>query len=119
MTNITKVHLEIFLTKNNTTMINTDNYQTKEFTPAQSVHASHPETRLRKPRSHKTSDVPINSGDLDYLSDFVKVSAFYVEELEDYLGEEMIDFWQSREHALKIITEAMLERAGVNAECRM
>jgi len=94
-------------------MINTENYETKEFTPAQSMRAAHPETRLRKPRSYYTKDVAVNSGDLDYLSDFVKVCAFYIEDLEDYLGEEMVDFWQSREHALKIITEAMMERAGV------
>ena len=93
-------------------MINTQDYQTKEFTPARSIHASKPQSRLRKPQPVKTSDVKINSGDLDFLSDFIKVSAFYVEDLEDYAGEELLDFWQSREHALKIITEAMLERAG-------
>ena len=93
-------------------MINTENYQTKEFNPAPSVHASKPQKRLRKPRPVKTRDVTINSGDLDYLSDFVKVTAFYIEDLEDHLGEEMTDFWQSREHALRIITEAMMERAG-------
>ncbi|MEP7233947.1 MAG: hypothetical protein ABI778_01505 [Ignavibacteriota bacterium] len=96
-------------------MINTEEYQTKEFTtneftPARSIHASRPETRMRKPRSYKTYDVPLNSGDLDFLSDFVKVTAFYIEDLEDYLGEEIMDFWQSREHALKIITEAMMAR---------
>ena len=95
-------------------MINTADYHTKEFTPAQSVHASNPQTRLRKPKSYYPKDVTVNSGDLDFLSDFVKVCAFYIEDLEDYLGEELLDFWQSREHALKIITEAMMERAGVN-----
>jgi hypothetical protein len=94
-------------------MINTETYETKEFSPAQSIHASHPESRLRRPRSYHTRDITINSGDLDYLSDFVKSSAFFIEDLEDYVGEEMIDFWQSREHALKIITEAMMERAGM------
>ncbi|MFI5263515.1 MAG: hypothetical protein ACHQM6_03265 [Candidatus Kapaibacterium sp.] len=95
-------------------MINTEDYQTKEFTPAQSVHAAKPETRLRKPRSYRAHDVLMDSASLDFLSDFVKVTAFYVEDLEDYLGEELLDFWQSREHALKIITEAMMERAGAN-----
>ena len=92
-------------------MINTENYQTKDFTPARSIHSSKPETRMRKPRTTYTNDVLINSGDLDYLSDFVKVSAFYLEDLEDMLGEEMIDFWQSREHALRIITDVMVKRA--------
>ncbi|MEI8134841.1 MAG: hypothetical protein WCH46_07150 [bacterium] len=92
-------------------MINSENYQTKEFTPAPSIHSSHPASRLRKPRGHQTKDVAVNSGDLDYLSDFIKVFAFYIEDLEDYVGEELIDFWQSREHALKIVTEAMMERA--------
>ncbi len=93
-------------------MINTQDYQTKEFDPELSMSAKHPETRMRKPRSQKTQMVYMNSGDLDYLSDFIKVTAFYVEDLEDYIGEELFDFWQSREHALKIVTEAMLERAG-------
>jgi len=95
-------------------MINTEDYQTKEFTPAQNVHACKSDTRMRKPRSYRTLDVLMNSGDLDFLSDFVKVTAFYVEDLEDYLGEELLDFWQSREHALGIITDAMLDRAGAN-----
>jgi hypothetical protein len=92
-------------------MINTQDYQTKEFNPEPSMRARHPETRMRKPRSRKTKNVEINSGDLDYLSDFIKVTAFYIEDLEDFLGEELLDFWQSREHALKIVTEAMLKRA--------
>jgi hypothetical protein len=94
-------------------MINTDTYETKDFTPSQSVHSSRPETRLRKPRTVHSHEVPMNSRDLDYLSDFIKVTAFYIEDLEDQIGEELLDFWQSREHALAIITEAMMERAGV------
>jgi hypothetical protein len=91
-------------------MINTEEYNRKEFPPAQSVHASQPQTRMRSPQPQKTADVIINSGDLDFLSDFVKVSAFYIEDLEDFLGEEFLDFWQSREHALRIVTNAMVQK---------
>ena len=49
--------------------------------------------------------------DLDFLTDFIKVSAFYVEDLEDQLGEELIDFWESREHALQIMTDLIMQKA--------
>ena len=91
-------------------MINTENYETKEFTPAPSAYAYTPQTRLRRPRQRKTG-FGIAPNDIDFLSDFIKVSAFYVEDLEDYLGEELDDFWQSREHALQIVTDLILQKA--------
>jgi hypothetical protein len=90
-------------------MINTENYQTKEFTPAPSAYSYAPQTRLRRPKSRKPAYSGIAPGDIDFLSDFIKVSAFYVEDLEDYLGEELDDFWHSREHALQIITDLILQ----------
>ena len=30
---------------------------------------------------------------------------------EDYLGEELLDFWESREHALQIITDLIMQKA--------
>ncbi len=77
-------------------MINTENYQTKEFSPVLSVHATSPKKRLRVPRKSKCEESPahveIHPRDLNFLSDFVKVSAFYIEDLEDYVGEELMDF---------------------------
>ena len=91
-------------------MINTENYQTKEFTPAPSAYSYTPQSRLRRAKQRK-SGFGISHNDIDFLSDFIKVSAFYVEDLEDYVGEELDDFWQSRERALEIVTDMILEKA--------
>jgi hypothetical protein len=90
-------------------MIDSEQYHTKEFTPAPSAHVCYPSSRLRKPRAHQKQQ-QLSELDLDFLIDFIKVSAFYVEDLEDYIGEELLDFWQSREHALEIMTDMMLDR---------
>ena len=96
-------------------MINTENYETKEFNPVPSIHTSSPKKRLRVPRKSKFEEKPahveIHPRDLNFLSDFVKVSAFYIEDLEDCIGEELMDFWQTRDHALRIITDVMMQRA--------
>ena len=92
-------------------MINTENYNTKEFTPAPSAHLSAPMSRFRRLAPRLTSDFRIGDRDLDFLTDFIKVSAFYVEDLEDQLGEELIDFWESREHALQIMTDLIMQKA--------
>ena len=57
----------------------------------------------------KNSTTQIKQSEIDFLSDFVKVSAFYVEDLEEYIDEEMLDFWKSRERALQILTELQIE----------
>ncbi len=96
-------------------MINIENYETKEFSPVRSDHASSPKKRLRVPRKSKFEESPahveIHPRDLNFLSDFVKVSGFYIEDLEDYIGEELMEFWQTRDHALRIITDVMVQRA--------
>jgi hypothetical protein len=93
-------------------MINTENYQTKEYTPAPSAHAYAPQTRLPRSKHRRNGYTGIPPGDIDFLSDFIKVSAFYVEDLEDYVGEELFDFWESREHALQIITDLILQKVA-------
>jgi hypothetical protein len=97
-------------------MINNENYQTKEFTPAPSAYMSAPSPRLRRPLLRK-SDLHLTDRDLDFLTDFIKVSAFYVEDLENYLGEELLDFWESREHALQIVTDLILQKAEYEEFC--
>ena len=49
----------------------------------------------------------------DFLADFIANSAFYVEQLEDLVGEEMIDFWQCREHAYRIITQLLIRKLKI------
>ncbi|MDP4231501.1 MAG: hypothetical protein Q8916_13970 [Bacteroidota bacterium] len=97
-------------------MINTSSYQTKEFSPIPSPKSSNPKKRLRKPQPVVSVDVIMKSVDLDFLSDFIKAVGFYIEELEDLIEEDILDFWQTRDHALHIITEAMLERAGAGKD---
>jgi hypothetical protein len=96
--------------QSSTIMINTETYATKEFTPAPSAHVSVPSSRMRRPIPRITRDMHISDNDLDFLTDFIKVSAYYVEDLEDHVGEELMDFWESREHALQIITDLILQK---------
>jgi hypothetical protein len=58
----------------------------------------------------KQIDIRLDIRDLRFLTDFVKNSGFYIEDLERCLCEDQIDFWQTREHALRILTDWMLQR---------
>lgn len=53
----------------------------------------------------------ISFEDAVFLSKFISESAFYIEELERHIGEELIDYWQTREHALRILTDVMIEQS--------
>ena len=44
-----------------------------------------------------------------FLSKFISESAFYVEELERHIDEELLDYWQTRDHALRILTEVLMQ----------
>jgi hypothetical protein len=46
--------------------------------------------------------------ELEFLARFIQDTAFYAETLEEYLGEPLDDFWESREHAYHIITTYLL-----------
>lgn len=60
-------------------------------------------------KKQKPNHSGISADDLQFLSKFISESAFYIEELERYIGEELIDYWQTREHALRILTDQMIE----------
>lgn len=44
-----------------------------------------------------------------FLSKFISESAFYIEELERHIDEELLDYWQTRDHALRILTEVLMQ----------
>ena len=94
-------------------MINTDNYNTKELSIAKSEAYTDARRRLRIPRP-STKDVSVDlqlkARDIKYLCNFIKSTGFYIEELEKHIHEELTDFWQIREHALRIITDVMVQK---------
>ncbi|HWF43757.1 MAG TPA: hypothetical protein VG537_03855 [Candidatus Kapabacteria bacterium] len=47
--------------------------------------------------------------DINYIRDFIVGSALYVEELENQISERSDDFWESREHAYRIITGLLID----------
>lgn len=64
---------------------------------------------LRNPNEPaiKRKKLPIT--DLQFLARFTTETAFYIEELERITEEEMNDYWETREHALHILTEHMID----------
>jgi len=48
--------------------------------------------------------------DLEFLSHFVGGSAFYVEILEEEVGEALDDFWMARERAHRIVSDLIIRR---------
>ena len=57
------------------------------------------------------TDLPeVSLHDLDYLRYFIIHSAEYVEELESALCERSDTFWESREHAYRIITGMLIDQ---------
>lgn len=44
-----------------------------------------------------------------FLSKFISESAFYIEELERHIDEELLDYWQTRDHALRILTDVLIQ----------
>jgi hypothetical protein len=94
-------------------MINTDNYNTKELSIAKSETFKNPRKRLHIPRPNAKDlsvDFHLRSRDIKFLCNFIKGTGFYVEELEKHIHEELTDFWQIREHALRIITDVMVQK---------
>ncbi len=63
---------------------------------------------ILKKQELKTGNISFE--DAVFLSKFISESAFYIEELERHIGEELIDYWQTREHSLRILTDVMLQQ---------
>ncbi len=55
----------------------------------------------------------LSGKELEFLANFISGTGFYVESLEEYLGESLGDFWQAREHAYHIITGLLLHRIRI------
>jgi hypothetical protein len=55
----------------------------------------------------------LSGKELEFLANYISGTGFYVESLEEYLGETLGDFWQAREHAYHIITGLLLHRIRI------
>jgi hypothetical protein len=66
-------------------------------------------TARRKRELMKQVDMTVTSGDLHFMTDFINDSGFYIEHLESLIGEDLMDFWQAREHALRLLTDWMMQ----------
>lgn len=74
------------------------------------IHPLTKEMRARRKQiDQEQYELRIGNGDLHFVTDFIRGSAFYVEDLEDRIGEDLNDFWQQREHALRIVTDWMMQ----------
>ncbi len=67
---------------------------------------------ILKKEEPKTGNLSFD--DACFLSKFISESAFYIEELERNIGEELVDYWQTREHAMRILTDMMIEQPQAN-----
>ncbi len=72
----------------------------------------YPTKDLRPKRRHiaqEPVEICLTTDDIDFLTGFVNSSAFYIEDLEEEIGEPLNDFWHQRDHALRILTELILQ----------
>jgi hypothetical protein len=53
--------------------------------------------------------IAIEPEDVAFLDKFTYETAFYIEELENKIGEELTDYWESRENAMRILTDLMIQ----------
>jgi hypothetical protein len=44
-----------------------------------------------------------------FLSNFIKDTAFYIEQLESYVGEYLDEFWEDREYAYHLTTDLLID----------
>jgi hypothetical protein len=76
--------------------------------------------RLRSANmNEKTNKVRCGSitfDDTKFLCKFVSESGFYLEELERNIGEQLHDFWETREHALRILTGVLLQESPIQKD---
>lgn len=44
-----------------------------------------------------------------FLSNFIKETAFYIEQLESFVGEYLDEFWEDREYAYHLTTDLLID----------
>jgi hypothetical protein len=44
-----------------------------------------------------------------FLTNFIKETAFYIEQLESYVGEYLDEFWEDREYAYHLTTDLLID----------
>ena len=52
--------------------------------------------------------ITLSEEDFRFLRDFILGSAMYVEQLENLVSESSDEFWEAREHAYRLITNALI-----------
>jgi hypothetical protein len=52
----------------------------------------------------------LTDSELAILDQFIKNTATYVEELEEKEHVELADFWQKRTHAMRVVSELLVQR---------
>jgi hypothetical protein len=74
------------------------------------IHPLTKEVRARrKGKDIEQFELRVGNDDLHFVTDFIRGSAFYIEDLEERIGEDLNDFWQQREHALRVLTDWMMQ----------
>ena len=66
-----------------------------------------------KPSSKRSPfDTPgeLTPEQLLFLTNFIKDTAFYVEQLESYIGEYLDEFWEDREYAYHLTTDLLIDQ---------
>jgi hypothetical protein len=81
-------------------------YHNKSFFPATSDEDEDP---LDEILNEEEIAGRLSVEDINYIRDFIVGSALYVEELETQISERSDDFWESREHAYRIITGLLID----------
>lgn len=51
----------------------------------------------------------LSTEQLLFLSNFIKETAFYMEQLESYIGEYLDQFWEDREYAYHLMTDMLID----------
>jgi hypothetical protein len=64
-------------------------------------------TTLRRIEPHVAGE--LSPEQLLFLSNFIKETAFYIEQLESYVGEYLDEFWEDREYAYHLTTDLLID----------
>ena len=83
-------------------------YLTRDFFPAfdEEYDDDHLDDDLD---GYEDFDEILPAEDIRFLREFIVSSALYVEQLEDEICERSDEFWESREHAYRIITGLLID----------
>ncbi|HET6510542.1 MAG TPA: hypothetical protein VFH43_00005 [Candidatus Kapabacteria bacterium] len=73
-------------------------------------HVSFANTKQASKRSSFDTPGELTPEQLLFLTNFIKDTAFYVEQLESYIGEYLDEFWEDREYAYHLTTDLLIDQ---------